>query len=74
MVDVDSFYGVKRLSKCCFAAHCFVLCCFVRCCCGFETFFPLRVLEKYVVFVMSKVVAIVDQTAVKDVVALRDER
>ncbi|WP_375686639.1 hypothetical protein [Bartonella sp. AC331YNZD] len=27
MVDVDAFYGVKSLSKCCFAALCFVLFC-----------------------------------------------
>ncbi len=37
-------------------------------------FLSPRVLEKYVVRVMSKIVAIVDQTAVKHVVALRDER
>ncbi len=74
MVDVDAFCCVNRLSKCCFAALCFVLCYFVRCCCGFETFLSPRVLEKYVVFVMSKIVIIVDQTAVKGVVVLRDER
>ncbi len=74
MVDVVSFCCVKSLFHCCFAALCFVLCYFVRCCCGFETFLFPRVLEKYVVCVMSKIVAIVDQTAVKRVVVLRGKR
>ncbi len=74
MVDVVSFCCVKSLFHCCFAALCFVLCYFVRCCCGFETFLSPRVLEKYVVFVMSKIVVIVDQTAVKRVVVLRGKR
>ncbi len=74
MGDVVSFCCVNRLSKCCFAAFCFVLCCFVRCCCGFEAFLSPRLLEKYVVCVMSKIVVIVDQTAVKRVVVLRGKR
>ncbi len=74
MGDVVSFCCAKSLFHCCFAALCFVLCYFVRCCCGFETFLSPPVLEKYIVFVMSKIVAIVDQTAVKRVVVLRGKR
>ncbi len=69
MVDVDAFCCVNRLSKCCFAAFCFV-----RCCCGVEAFLSPRLLEKYVVCVMSKIVVIVDQTAVKRVIVLRGKR
>ncbi len=74
MGDVDSFCCMKSLFHCCFAALCFVPCWFCGFFYAFETFLSPRVLEKYVVLVMSKIVAIVNQTAVKRVVVLRGER